>query len=367
MPKNFSVNKPLFDNDEITAVKKIIQSGLLSSSNINGGEFVQNFEKQIQKYLNVKYAVAVNSGTSALFASLLSLDVKTGDEVIIPSFSFSATASAVVAAGATPIFTDISSSDFNIDPLKIKKNISLKTKAIIPVHLYGHPANLNEIIEIASSNNIPIIEDGAQSLGSQYYGKMCGGLGNIGCTSLYPTKVITSGEGGVISTNDDDIYNNLLKIRNHGFDKNYQITRFGLNLRMPEIEAALASTQLNKLDNFLKIRHRNAKLLSDILKNYIDLSTVNPNSVPNWYLYTISVHDNRSYVIDYLKTRGIQSAVYYETPIHMMPFYSKLVGNVVLPNTEIAAKKVLSLPIHQGLTIDDIEFIANTFLQSLKN
>mgnify|MGYP000067717886 FL=1 len=367
MQKKIFVNQPLFDNTEINAIQKIIQNGLLSSSNINGGEFVQKFEKQIQKYLNVKHAVAVNSGTSALFASLLSLDIKTGDEVIIPSFSFSATASAVIATGAKPIFTDISSSDFNIDPLKIQKNISIKTKAIIPVHLYGYPANINEILEIASSNNIQIIEDGAQSLGSKYYGKMCGALGNIGCTSFYPTKVITSGEGGIITTNNDVVYDNLLKIRNHGFNKNNQTTRLGLNFRMPEIEAAIVSTQLNKLDNFIKIRQRNAKLLSNILENHIDVPNINSNTVPNWYLYTLSVHDNRSHIVNFLKTHGIQSGIYYETPIHVMPFYSKLVGNILLPNTTVAAKEVLSLPIHQGLDIVDIEFIADSFLQSLKN
>ena len=367
MKKNFFVNQPLFDNAEINVVQKIIQNGLLSSSNINGGEFVQKFEKQIQKYLHVKHAVAVNSGTSALFASLLSLDIKTGDEVIIPSFSFSATASAVIATGAKPVFTDISSSNFNIDPSKIQKNISTKTKAIIPVHLYGYPVNMHEINEIASSNNLPVIEDGAQSLGSQYYDKMCGALGTIGCTSFYPTKVITSGEGGIISTNDDEIYDNLLKIRNHGFNINNQTTRLGLNFRMPEIEASIVSIQLNKLGNFIKIRQRNAKLLSDLLENYIDIPDINSNIVPNWYLYTVSVHNNRSYIVNFLKTHGIHSAIYYDTPIHLMPFYSQLVGPISLPNTEVAAKEVLSLPIHQGLDIVDIEFIADGFLQALKN
>ena len=299
--------------------------------------------------------------------ALAALGINQEDEVIVPDFTFVATANAVKYLGAKVITVDIDEETYCISPKAIEKAITLKTKAIVPVHLYGHPANINEILEIASSNNIQIIEDGAQSLGSKYYGKMCGALGNIGCTSFYPTKVITSGEGGIITTNNDVVYDNLLKIRNHGFNKNNQTTRLGLNFRMPEIEAAIVSTQLNKLDNFIKIRQRNAKLLSNILENHIDVPNINSNTVPNWYLYTLSVHDNRSHIVNFLKTHGIQSGIYYETPIHVMPFYSKLVGNILLPNTTVAAKEVLSLPIHQGLDIVDIEFIADSFLQSLKN
>ena len=223
MNRKISVNEPLFDKNEINIVQEIIQSGHLSSSNLYGGKYVKIFEKQIAHFLNVKYAVAINSGTSALYASLLSLNIKSGDEVIVPSFSFTATASAVVATGATPVFVDISSSNYNVDLSSIKSNITKKTKAIIPVHLYGHPVDVDLITEITSPNHIAIVEDGAQSLGSSINGKKCGTLGNLGCTSLYPTKVITSGEGGVITTNDETLYEELLRIRNHGLDESVKL------------------------------------------------------------------------------------------------------------------------------------------------
>ena len=377
MQKKFFVNQPIFDNNEIEAVKDIINSGLLSSSNINGGKYVQIFEKQIAQYLNVKYAVAINSGTSALYASLLSLNIKSGDEVIVPSFSFTATASAVVATGAKPVFVDILSNDeeklfpYTIDPSKIKSNITTKTKAIIPVHLYGSPADIDLISEIASPDQIPIIEDGAQSLGSSYKGNKCGTLGTLGCTSLYPTKVITSGEGGVITTDNETLYNDLLRIRNHGLDESGQTTRFGLNLRMPEIEAAIASIQLSKLDNFIQIRRNNSDILSDTI-DLKQLGALPGEYEPNFhnrYLYTVFLNPNdksiRPKVIEYLDKHNINTAIFYRTPIHKMPYYQNLSDSYDLPNTDYASSGVLSIPNHHGLSEDDVLYIGEKFNNAL--
>lgn len=376
MNRKISVNEPLFDKNEINIVQEIIQSGHLSSSNLYGGKYVKIFEKQIAQYLDVKYAVAINSGTSALYSSLLSLNIKSGDEVIIPSFSFTATASAVVATGAKPVFVDIfepSNAElfpYTIDPSKIKSNITEKTKAIIPVHLYGCPADIDSISEIASPNQIPIIEDGAQSLGSSYKGNKCGILGNLGCTSLYPTKVITSGEGGVITTDDETLYNELMRIRNHGLDESGQTTRFGLNLRMPEIEAAIASIQLSKLDDFIRIRRKNSDILSDTIEMRQSgrlPEELDPVSVRNWYLYTITLDPGkygsvrRSKIMEYLAKHDINTAIYYRTPIHKMPYYQNLVGSCNLPNTDYASSTVLSIPNHHGLSEDDILYIGEKF------
>jgi len=367
MSKKISVNEPIFDDSEIKAAQTILDSGLLSSSNINGGKYVKDFEKNIAQFLDVKYAVAINSGTSALYASLLSLNITFGDEVIVPSFSFTATASAVVATGATPVFVDISSSDYNIDISLIKSNITKKTKAIIPVHLYGHPVDVDLIAEITSPNHIAIIEDGAQSLGSSINGKKCGTLGNLGCTSLYPTKVITSGEGGVITTNDETLYEELLRIRNHGLDESGQTTRFGLNLRMPEIESAIASIQLSKLDDFIRIRRRNSDILSDIIGNFnLNLPVELENIFLNRYLYTISLDKSRSEVMNYMEKQGINTAVYYRTPIHKMPYYHSMNNDYDLPNTDLASSKVLSIPIHSGLSEDDVQNIGNKLNDVLK-
>ena len=367
MPKKISVNEPVLNDSEIKAAQTILDSGLLSSSNINGGKYVKDFEKNIAQFLDVKYAVAINSGTSALYASLLSLNIKSGDEVIVPSFSFTATASAVVATGATPVFVDISSSNYNIDISLIKSNITKKTKAIIPVHLYGHPVDVDPIAEITSPDHIAIIEDGAQSLGSSINGKKCGTLGNLGCTSLYPTKVITSGEGGVITTNDETLYEELLRIRNHGLDESGQTTRFGLNLRMPEIESAIASIQLSKLDDFIRIRRRNSNILSDMISNSnLNLPVEPENTFLNRYLYTISLDKSRSKVMNYMEKQGINTAVYYRTPIHKMPYYHSMNNSYNLPNTDIASSKVLSIPIHSGLSEDDVQNIGNKLNDVLK-
>ena len=367
MSKKISVNEPILDDSEIKAAQTILDSGLLSSSNINGGKYVKDFEKNIAQFLDVKYAVAINSGTSALYASLLSLNIKSGDEVIVPSFSFTATASAVVATGATPVFVDISSSNYNIDISLIKSNITKKTKAIIPVHLYGHPVDVDPIAEITSPDHIAIIEDGAQSLGSSINGKKCGTLGNLGCTSLYPTKVITSGEGGVITTNDETLYEELLRIRNHGLDESGQTTRFGLNLRMPEIESAIASIQLSKLDDFIRIRRRNSDILSDIIGNFnLNLPVELENTFLNRYLYTISLDKSRSEVMNYMEKQGINTAVYYRTPIHKMPYYHSMNNSYNLPNTDLASSKVLSIPIHSGLSEDDVQNIGNKLNDVLK-
>ncbi|MBH59480.1 MAG: pyridoxal-5'-phosphate-dependent protein [Thaumarchaeota archaeon] len=368
MTKKISVNEPVFDDNEVNTAQTILDSGLLSSSNMYGGKYVKLFEKQLTEFLNCKYAIAVNSGTSALYASLLSLGVTTEDEVIVPSFSFTATASAVIATGATPIFVDISSSNYNIDLSLIKSHISSKTKAIIPVHLYGHPVDVVQLSEITSANNIPIIEDGAQSLGSSINGKKCGTLGNLGCTSLYPTKVITSGEGGVITTNDEELYNQLLMIRNHGLDKSGHTIRFGLNLRMPEIEAALASIQLSKLDDFIKIRRTNSNIISEYIDEFdINIPIENDNSFLNRYLYTVSFTHSRDEIMSFMEKQGINTAVYYRTPIHKMPFYQTLNNEYELPNTDIASSQVLSIPIHSGLSNDDINHVGRSLNYALKS
>ena len=367
MSKKISVNEPVFDDSEVNIAQTILDSGLLSSSNMYGGKYVKIFEKQLSELLDCKYAVAVNFGTSALYASLLSLGIKSGDEVLVPSFSFTATASAVIATGATPVFVDISSSNYNIDLSLIESHISKKTKAIIPVHLYGHPVNIEQLSEITSADNIPIIEDGAQSLGSSINGKKCGTLGDLGCTSLYPTKVITSGEGGVITTNDDELYNQLLMIRNHGLDKSGQTIRFGLNLRMPELEAALASIQLSKLNDFINIRRKNSNIISEFINEFeLSIPVESDGIFLNRYLYTLSLSHSREEIMTFMEKQGINTAIYYRTPIHKMPFYQTFNNTCELPNTDTVSSQVLSIPIHSGLSNDDINHVGQSLCNALK-
>ena len=235
--------------------------------------------------------------------------------------------------------------------------ITKKTRAIIPVHLYGNIANIERLSEISKKYNIPIIEDSAQSLGSTYKRKHAGTFFEMGCWSMYPAKVMTAGEGGFIATNNKKLRDKLLMIRNHGMVHGYDTKMFGLNLRLPEINAAIATVQIKKLPNFLKIRKQNAELLSKLLSDVkIKLPPQRKNENVNWYLYTIALK-NRDKLLKKLNEKGIGAASYYPTPVHKTPFYKV---KTKLPITDWAASNVLSLPVHPKVTSKNIEFIAKT-------
>ncbi|AFS83651.1 DegT/DnrJ/EryC1/StrS family aminotransferase [Candidatus Nitrosopumilus sediminis] len=356
------INIPIVGKEEITAVTSILKNGALTSAANQGGKHVQNFEKSVTSFVKSKYAIAVNSGTAALQAALYALDIKNGDEVLVPSFTFVATANAVVSTGAKPVFVDILKENYTIDPDALEKKITKKTRAIIPVHLYGNIVNVDRLSEISRKYNLPIIEDSAQSLGSMYKGKYSGTFFDMGCYSMYPAKVMTSGEGGFIVTNSKKLRDKLLMIRNHGMVHGYDTKMFGLNLRLPEINAAIATVQMKKLPNFLKIRKQNAELLTKLLSDLkIKLPTQRKDENLNWYLYTIAV-EKRDNILKKLNKKGIGAASYYPTPIHKTPFYKQ---NTKLPVTDWASSHVLSLPIHPKVTRKNIEFIAKTIRDAL--
>ncbi|MFB5613318.1 MAG: DegT/DnrJ/EryC1/StrS family aminotransferase, partial [Nitrosarchaeum sp.] len=282
-----AINVPFVGKDEINAVTSILKNGTLTSAANLGGKHVQSFEKLVSLFIKSKYVVAVNSGTAALQAALYALDIKKGDEVLVPSFTFVATANSVVSTGAKPVFVDILKENYTMDPDDLQKKITKKTRAIMPVHLYGNVAFIDRISEIAKKHNLPIIEDSAQSLGSTYKGKHAGTFSDLGCWSMYPAKVMTSGEGGFVATNNKKLRDKILMIRNHGMVHGYDTKMFGLNLRLPEINAAIATVQMKKLPNFLKIRKQNAELLTKLLSDLkIKLPTQRKDENPNWYLYT---------------------------------------------------------------------------------
>ena len=354
---NIPINAPLVGRKEIAAVISILKKGCLTSSASQGGRHVQEFEKLASSYVKSKYAIAVNSGTAALQAALYASDIKEGDEVLVPSFTFVATANAVTSTGAKPVFVDILKANYTIDPDYLKRKITKKTKAIIPVHLYGNVAFLDRISEIAKKFNLTIIEDSAQSLGSTFKGKHTGTFFDLGCYSMYPAKVMTSGEGGFVVTNNKKLYEKLLMIRNHGMVHGHDTRIFGLNLRLPEISAAIASIQMKKLPKFLELRKRNANLLSHLISDLkIDIPIQRKHEEVNWYLYTIST-TKRNKVLKKLNQKGIGATSYYPVPIHKTPFYKQ---KIRLPITELAASKVLSLPIHPKVTRNNIEFIAKS-------
>ena len=359
---NIAINIPLVGKEEISAVTSILKKGALTSAANQGGKHVQEFEKLASKFVKSKYAVAVNSGTAALQAALYALDIKKGDEVLVPSFTFVATANAVVSTGAKPVFVDILKENFTINPDDIEKKITKKTRAIIPVHIYGNVANIERLSEISKKNNIPIVEDSAQSLGSTYKRKHTGTFFEMGCYSMYPAKVMTAGEGGFIVTDNKKLRDKLLMIRNHGMVHGYDTRTFGLNLRLPEINAVIATVQMKKLPKFLKSRKNNAELLSKLISDLdIQLPQQRKNENVNWYLYTITTK-KRDLLLKKLNQKGIGATSYYPTPVHKTPFY-KL--KTKLPVTDWASKNVLSLPIHPNVTKKNIEFIAKTIHEIL--
>ena len=361
--KKIPISKPFFSSEEINEVRKVLQEGNLTNSSFGGGKRVRELESLLSNFVGSQYAVALNSGTSALHAALLSLGIGKGDEVLIPSFTFLATANAVFATGANPVFVDIKKSDYTIDPSDLEKKVTSRSKAVIPVHLYGHTVDMNTINEVASKHSLHVIEDVCQSLGSTYNGKQTGSIGEIGCLSFYASKVLTSGEGGAIVTNSKELADRIRMIRNHGMLEGYDTRIFGLNLRMTEISAAIAKVQMRKLKRMLQIRRKNAMMLTKLLQDLeIDLPKEGDGSRYNWYLYTVAI-ENRDNVMKKLNSLGIGATVYYRMPVHRTPFYAS--SNASLPSTEWAAAHVLSLPVHPLLSANDIKYIASNFRKML--
>lgn len=349
------VNIPIIGKEEISEVISVLRNGALTSAANLGGKNVQEFEKQVSSFVKSKYAVAVNSGTAALQAALYALDIKSGDEVLLPSFTFVATANAVVSVGAKPVFVDIKKDNYTMDPIDLKKKITKKSKAVIPVHLYGNVAYIDEISEISNSHNLHIIEDAAQSMGSSYKGRQTGTFSELGCFSMYAAKVMTSGEGGIIVTSNKKLWEKLLMIRNHGMVHGYDTRMLGLNFRLPEINAAIAKVQMKKLPKFLLKRRKNAKILTDLLSGLgLTLPQKRKHEEVNWYLYTIATK-SRDRIMKDLNANGIGAAIYYSTPVHKTPYYGKKLN---LPVTDWAANSVISLPVQPMVTEDNLRLTA---------
>ena len=370
------INKPWIDEEEKREVINVLNDSALTSAAKDGGKRVREFESLLKGYLKVKHALAVNSGTSALHAALLAANIGEGDEVLLPSFTFVATANSVIAAGAKPIFVDINKHDYTIDIPDLKAKITKNSKAIIPVHLYGHPSDMAEIVELAEKFSIDVIEDACQSLGSKYKNKQTGTFGILGCFSLYASKVLTSGEGGAVVTNDDSLAEKIKMIRNHGMVEGYDTRIFGLNLRLPELSAAIAKVQMNKLERMLDLRRRNAELLTTLVSsvahdNGIVLPKETQDKKLNWYLYTIAFKkDNlRDMVQKKMVKDRVGVTVYYDPPVHKTPYYEKILASTASPsqsssrdlsNTDWASKHVLSLPIHPLITQEEVERVAQS-------
>ncbi len=348
------IAKPMIEAEEKQAVLEVLDSGVLAQ-----GPRVAAFEKAFAEMCGVKYAVATSSGTTALHTALLAHGIGSGDEVITTSFTFIASANSILYTGAKPVFVDIQADTFNIDPELIESAITDRTKAIMPVHLFGLCCDMDAIQSIADKHKFIIIEDACQSHGATYKGKHAGSFGT-GTFSLYPTKNMTSAEGGMITTDDEKLADECRIIRQHGMRRRYYHDDLGFNFRMTDVHAAIGLEQLKKLERFNKARQRNAAFLSEHLRG-VAVPTVPQDCEHVYHQYTIRVpNGKRDALIEHLKQQEIGCGVYYPVPVHEQSYYTKELNyNQSLPEAERAAAEVLSLPVHPALSPADLESIVS--------
>lgn len=353
------LSKPLIGDEERDAVARVLASGRLTS-----GPEVAAFEEEFAKYVGTDHAVAVGSGTAGLHLGLLALGIGPGDEVIVPSFTFAATANAVRMCGGTPVFADVDADTFCIDPDRVKAAITPNTVAVMPVHLFGHPAAMDEITEIAEGHGISIVEDAAQAHGAALGGKRAGSLGAFGVFSFYPTKNMTTGEGGMVTTSDDALADTVRLLRNQGMRARYEHEVVGLNERMTEIEGAIGRVQLRHLDAWNRQRTLNAERYRENLSAAYITPRAADEVTHAYHQFTVrSRHRSRS--IAALEEAGIGYGIYYPLPVHMQPPYAS--SSVTLPLTERLAGEVLSLPIGPHCDIADVDVVSKVLNEAAES
>jgi dTDP-4-amino-4,6-dideoxygalactose transaminase len=358
--KNIPFVVPLVGEEEAKAVSEVIKSGWLTQ-----GKKVKEFEDKFAKYVGAKEAIAVFNGTVALHLTMIIAGVSSNDEVIVPSFTFISTANAVLFQGATPVFAEIDPNTFNISPEDVKKKITDKTKAIIPVHYGGQVADMDPIMEIAKEHDLIVVEDAAEAHGAKYNGEHAGTLGDMAIFSFTPIKNMTTGEGGMITTNNEGYAEKLRILRNQGMDAPYHHVMLGYNYRMTEMQAAFGLVQLEKLEYILERKNEIARFYESELEKITDV--VIPYVAPyttrhGYYLYTIKT-PQRDVLMKRLGEKGIESKIYF-SPVHLQPYYRTLgFKEGLLPITEKVAEEVVSLPLRTTMSDQDAEYV----IGSIKN
>ncbi len=368
--------KPIIGQEEIEAVKRVLESGMLAEGNVS-----RELEKQYAKYTGTKFATVTTNGTTALSTALEAMDIQPGDEVITSPFTFIASANTIAMIGAVPIFVDVKPDSYNIDPDLIEAAITDKTRAIMPVHIFGMPADMKHIMEIASSHDLQVIEDACQAHGAEVEGKKAGSIGHVAAYSFYATKNMMTGEGGMITTDNEDLYDEILMVKNHGRGKQggYSHYRIGYNNRMLDIVSALGIEQLKRLPEAVKQRRRNAQEFNDFLSEFDEIrpQVEEEGLKSSYHLYAPRIFSdkmNRDEIVTSLRSEGIGSRAVYALPCHKQdtylhiqqwrwakfvnyPDYSKL----SLPISEEIGQKHFDIPIHPSLTREDKEQIKNAF------
>jgi perosamine synthetase len=355
--RNIPLAKPVFDEEMETAAVNALRNERYVL-----GEDVYKFEEEFARYVGTRYAVSTSSGTNALQIGLLALGLSKGDEAVTSAFSFVASANAVLHAGGTPKFADINRKTFNLDPKKLAKAVTKRTKALLPVHLYGYPCDMKEIVDLADEKGLKVVEDAAQAHGAVYRGQKCGAIGDVGCFSFYPSKNMTvCGDGGMIVTNDEDVAKVAAKLRDCGRKTRYEHDVVGYTSRLNTVNAAIGRVQLKRLDDWNSRRVRNASVYDKLLSGLADVDVPLAGDAevkPVYHLYVVKVK-RRDELSAWLQKNGVQCAVHYPLPIPMQPVYKQLFGFKAgeYPVSEGVSRECLSLPIHPFLSDEDIEYV----------
>jgi len=370
-PRKIAIAEPDLSGNEEKYIVECVRTGWISSK----GKFVNQFEEKFAEYIGVKHAIAVSSGTAALHLALAALDIQPGDEVIMPTFTMIACANAAKYLGAKPVLVDSEISTWNIDPNKIEEKITKKTKAIMVVHIYGHPADMDPIIKIAKKYNLYVVEDAAEAHGAEYKGKKVGGIGDVGCFSFYANKIITTGEGGMVTTNDDEIAEKVRKLRDQGYNPSLRKWLVhdivGYNYRLTNLQAAIGLAQLERIEVFINRHRENAHYYNSLLKDIpgITLPPEMPWAKNVYWMYTCLINEEitgvtRDEVIQMLETYGIDSRATF-LPIHMQPPYKNYYSQEKYPIAEMLGKRGINLPSGNTLTKIEIEYIVDILKELL--
>lgn len=353
------IARVVLGEEEIRAVEAVLRSG-----NLREGKKCAQFEQALARKVGAKHAISVSSGTAALHVACLAT-LRPDDEVIVPAFAFAATATAVVMTGARPVFADIDLKTYTIEVEDMRRKITPRTRAIIPVHLYGNACDVQGLQQVAADHDLLLIWDAAQAHGTTYNGHDVGSFGDLVCYSFYPTKNITTGEGGMITTSDPDLYQACRLVKSHGELREYYHTCLGLNYRMTEIAAAIGLVQLRRLDDWVRMRRANAAFLDRSLTDTKAITTpyLPPNVGHSYHQYTIALHPakiscSRDEFVEALRAEGIEARVHYPRPLHHQPVFRDFAAPDGLENSERAARTVISLPVHPHLSDDELERIA---------
>jgi perosamine synthetase len=360
MKNKIELCKMYMDDEIKKAALDVLDSGIF----INGPQ-VKAFEKEFAAYIGVKKATTVNSGTSALFIAFMDIGLRPGDEVIVPSHTFFSSASQAIHLGAKPVFVEVDPKTYTMDIEDIKKKITPKTRAIVAVHIYGNPVDMDPIMEIAKEKNIVVIEDCAQAHGTKYKGRLVGSIGDYGCFSFFPSKIMNvGGDGGMITTNNEESAFRMGMLKNHGRKDKYSHEIFGMNMRMPEIPAAIGRVQLRKLDFFIQKRKEIMKYYDEHLSqcSFLQLPVIPSYADSVYYVYTVQL-DKRDEFEKYLTENGIASGIYYPIPLHLQPIIMEKFGKESLPITEKICKRIISIPLSPMLTKEELDYV----IEKIKN